>query len=251
MYQHDIAEKKLEEKLWYVIEDTVNEVGINVNTASIYVLQHISWITKAAAKKIYNHRPYTSRTQLKKQLSPKVYELAAWFLRVPESSEIFDSTDIHPEQYPLAKFISSNLDLQKLDSEGYIVQFFTENSIKIKELYSDANINTIKFIVTSLLEAWKEKRILSTHQKARKNTAQDVKVWDIVTWVIRNVLAFGAFVDIWMKQDGLVHVSQIADTYISDPKEFVELGQTVQVKILAIDGISGKIQLSIKEATKL
>lgn len=107
MYQHDIPEKKLEEKLGFVVEDTVNEVGINVNTASSYVLNHISGINKTAAKKIYNHRPYTSRADLKKQLSPKIYEQAAGFLRVPESSEILDNTDIHPEQYGLAKYIQS------------------------------------------------------------------------------------------------------------------------------------------------
>jgi uncharacterized protein len=108
MYQHDISEKKLEEKLGFVVEDTVNEVGINVNTASSYVLSHISGINKTAAKKIYNHRPYKSRTQLKKQLSPKIYEQAVGFLRVPESTEELDNTDIHPEQYGLAKYMQQH-----------------------------------------------------------------------------------------------------------------------------------------------
>lgn len=107
MYQHDIPEKKLEEKLGYVVEDTVNEVGINVNTASSYVLEYISGIGKVAAKKIYNHRPYKSRADLKKQLSEAVYEQAAGFLRVPESKEVLDNTDIHPEQYKLAKYIET------------------------------------------------------------------------------------------------------------------------------------------------
>ncbi len=105
MYQHDVAEKKLTEKLGYVVEDVVNLVGINVNNASIYVLQHISGIDKREAKKIYNHRPYKSRAMLQKTLSEKAYQLAIGFLRVPESKEPLDNTDIHPDQYPLTKYI--------------------------------------------------------------------------------------------------------------------------------------------------
>lgn len=114
MYQHDIPEKKLEEKLGFVVEDTVNEVGINVNTASSYVLEHISGITKATAKKIYNHRPYKSREHLRKQLTDKVYEQAIGFLRVPESPEMLDTTDIHPEQYALARYIQNVISNQAL-----------------------------------------------------------------------------------------------------------------------------------------
>lgn len=108
MYQHDIPEKKLEEKLGFVVEDVVNEVGINVNTASSYVLQYISGINKTLAKKIYKNRPYRSREDLKKQLSEKAFEQAVGFLRVPESHEILDTTDIHPEQYALARYLQSN-----------------------------------------------------------------------------------------------------------------------------------------------
>jgi uncharacterized protein len=105
MYQHDMPEKKLAEKLGHVVEDTVNNIGINVNTASSYVLNFISGIDKRAAKKIYNHRPYKSRADLKKQLSDKIFEQATGFLRVPESTEELDNTDIHPEQYELTKYM--------------------------------------------------------------------------------------------------------------------------------------------------
>jgi len=246
MYQHDISEKKLEEKLWYVIEDTVNEVGINVNTASVYVLSHISWITKTAAKKIYNNRPYTSRAELKKQLSPKVFKLAIWFLRVPQSKEILDTTDIHPEQYALARFVTKQQNtIESLDS------FYKNNEVKIKDLYNDANIQTLEFITHSLSQAGIEKRVLSSHQKATTLSNSDFKAWDIVPWIIRNVLAFWAFVDIGMKQDGLVHISQIADRYVADPKEVVEVWQNIRVKILSIDESTGKIQLSLKDAVSL
>ncbi len=170
MYQHDIPEKKLEEKLDFVVEDTVNEVGINVNTASSYVLAHISGITKAAAKKIYNNRPYTSRKNLKKQLTPKAYEQAIGFLRVPESKEVLDNTDIHPEQYELAKYIQKFLKTPSsqpspLEEKGQAA-FFEEYNTEILELYPDTTLHTIEFILESLESAGVEKRINSTHKKA-------------------------------------------------------------------------------------
>jgi len=241
MYQHDIPEKKLEEKLGFVVEDTVNEVGINVNTASSYVLNHISGINKTAAKKIYNHRPYKSRQQLKKQLSDKVYQQAAGFLRVPESSESLDNTDIHPEQYGLAKYIAS-----AGISSSDISNFFRTNESKLMGLYSDVTEDTVWFILESLESAGAEKRVNSTHKRAVARGAVSHSEWDIVEWVVRNVVAFGAFVDIGMKNDWLVHVSQIADRFVSDPKEEVEVGQTVRVKITGIDEGSGKVQLSMK-----
>ena len=255
MYQHDIPEKKLEEKLGFVVEDTVNEVGINVNTASSYVLSHISGINTRAAKKIYNHRPYTSREQLKKQLSEKVYEQAAWFLRVPESAEVLDNTDIHPEQYGLARYIQKSSHKQPKTTSSQpsplkgeeVTAFFRENQSKLTELYPDVTPDTLEFIITSLASAGQEKRVNSTHKKATVRWAVAHKEWDIVEWVVRNVVAFGAFVDIGMKNDGLVHVSQIADRFISDPREEVEVGQTIRVKITGIDEKSGKVQLSMKE----
>lgn len=243
MYQHDIPEKKLEEKLGYVVEDTVNEVGINVNTASSYVLEYISGIGKVAAKKIYNHRPYKSRADLKKQLSEAVYEQAAGFLRVPESKETLDNTDIHPEQYALAKYIQ----WASLKGEGDIKKFYQQEKGKLQALYPDVTVETLAFILASLANAGVEKRVNSSHKKASLGGKADYKVGDVVEWVVRNVVAFWAFVDIGMKNDGLVHVSQIADRFISDPKEEVEVGQTVRVRITAIDSTTGKIQLSMKE----
>ena len=237
MYQHDMPEKKLEEKLGNVVEDVVNEVGINVNTASSYVLNHISGIDKRSAKKIYNHRPYKSREHLRKQLSDKVYEQAAGFLRVPESDEKLDNTDIHPEQYELAKYMLEN-NIWPSD--------FEKNKGVLVKLYPDVAVSTLEFIVDAYESIWEEKRVNSTHKKAIKKGSVEIKEGDIVEWVIRNVVAFGAFVDIWMKNDGLVHVSQIADKFVSDPKDFVEVWQTVKVKVTGIDEKTGKIQLTMK-----
>jgi len=237
MYQHDMPEKKLEEKLGNVVEDVVNEVWINVNAASSYVLNHISGIDKRSAKKIYNHRPYKSRADLKKQLSDKIYEQAAGFLRVPESKDKLDNTDIHPDQYELTNYMLEN-DIWPDD--------FEENKTALIDIYPDVNITTMEFIVASYESIWEEKRINSTHKKSIKKGSVEVKEWDIVDWVIRNVVAFWAFVDIWMKNDWLVHVSQIADKFVSDPKTEVEVGQNVKVKVTGIDEKTGKIQLSMK-----
>jgi uncharacterized protein len=140
MDQHDIAEKKLTEKLGYVVEDVVNEVGINVNNASIYVLGHISGIDKREAKKIYNHRPYKSRVALQKVLSEKAYKLAIGFLRVPDSKELLDNTDIHPDQYPLARYIIE---------QGVNATNYTSHLVQCQELYGDANKDTLEFILES------------------------------------------------------------------------------------------------------
>ena len=239
MYQHDIAEKKLTEKLGYVVEDVVNEVGINVNNASIYVLGHISGIDKREAKKIYNHRPYKSRIALQKVLSEKAYKLAIWFLRVPESFEKLDNTDIHPDQYPLARYIIEN----NVTRENYI-----SHKQACVALYIDTNEDTLDFIRESYENLGIEKRVGSTHTKARKKLAMDqIKEWDIFDGVIRNVVAFWAFVDIGLKSDGLVHVSQLANKFVANPSDIVSVGDRVKVKITSIDTKTGKIQLSMKD----
>ncbi|OIP52938.1 hypothetical protein AUK10_03140 [Candidatus Gracilibacteria bacterium CG2_30_37_12] len=239
MYQHDIAEKKLTEKLGYVVEDVVNQVGINVNTASIYVLQHISGIDKREAKKIYNHRPYKSRAILQKTLSEKAYNLAIGFLRVPESKEPLDNTDIHPDQYALAKYI-----LEHTVNEDN----FSEHAKEMIALYPYTNRDTLNFILQSYAEIGVEKRVNSTHTKARKKVAmEDVKDGDVFDGVVRNVVAFGAFVDIGLKNDGLVHVSQMADKFVSNPMDIVNVGDRVKVRVIGIDLKTGKIQLSMKE----
>ena len=128
MYQHDIAPKKLEERLGYTVEDTVNQVGINVNTASIHVLSYISGLDKRAAKKIYNHKPYRSRVALAKVLGAKAYEQAIGFLRIPESEEVLDNTDIHPDQYALAKYIIE----KKIYRED-----FSKHSLELQKIYGE------------------------------------------------------------------------------------------------------------------
>jgi uncharacterized protein len=162
MYQHDMPVKKLEEKLGHTVEDVVNRVGINVNAASSYVLNHIAGIDKRTAKKVYNNRPYKSRQQLQKVLSDKAYQQAIGFLRVPESKEELDNTDIHPEQYALARYYLG------IKNEGSPMQVFVAHEDKMKELYTDASAATVEFIAESYAQIGEEKRIHSTHKKAQE-----------------------------------------------------------------------------------
>ena len=234
MYQHDMPEKKLEEKLGYVVEDTVNEVWINVNTSSIYVLQHVSGINKTMSKKIYKNRPYKNRTELKKVLSAKIYEQAVWFLRIPESSEPLDNTDIHPDQYSFAKYV------------------IEKNISSIWEVPSDIKWEftqtTLDFVLEAYSNIWKDPRVNSAHKKATKKVEMsDIGEGSILEGTVRNVVAFWAFVDIGLKNDGLVHISQLADQFVSDPNEIVTVWDKVKVKITGIDKATGKIQLSMKE----
>ena len=239
LYQHDVPAKKLEEQLGNVVEDVVNEIWINVNSASSYVLNYISGIDKRLAKKIFNNRPYKSRIDLKKQMTAKTYEQAIGFLRIPESEEKLDNTDIHPEQYDLAKFIIAEFDGENLQ------EFFDKNIEKLKQLYDDVNIWTLEFILDSYKNAGIEKRTISTHKKAWiAKDAAEIKVWDVGEGIVKNVVAFGAFVDIGLKNDGLVHISQITDRFIKDPNEVLEVGQDVKVKVLKIEG--GKISLGMR-----
>ncbi|MDQ7022772.1 MAG: Tex-like N-terminal domain-containing protein [Candidatus Gracilibacteria bacterium] len=234
MYQHDISEKKLEEKLGYVVEDTVNLVGINVNTASIYVLNHISGINKTVAKKIYKNRPYKNREQLKKVLSDTVYEQAIGFLRIPESDEKLDNTDIHPEQYNFAKYVIEN-------------QIFSIDKVPL-EIRKDFTELTLNFVREAYSKIGEDPRVNSAHKKASKKVdADSIAIGDILDGTVRNVVAFGAFVDIGLKNDGLVHISQLADKFVSDPNEIVSVGEKVKVRLTDIDKIKGKIQLSMKD----
>lgn len=238
MYQHDIAEKKLEERLGYTVEDTVNMVWVNVNTASVHVLSYISGLDKRSAKKVYKHRPYDSRIALAKILSEKSYEQSIGFLRIPESTEPLDNTDIHPEQYKLAKYVI----------EGKIMSTdFPQRKTELQNLYKEVSTDTIEFIWKAYESLGQDPRKESSHRKAeKKKSLENIKEWDILSGVVRNVVAFGAFVDIWLKNDGLVHVSQIADKFISNPLEYLSVGQEVKARIVKIDPDTWKIQLSLR-----
>jgi uncharacterized protein len=237
MYQHDIYEKLLKEKLEITIGDVVNEVGIQVNTASPFVLKFISGLTAKSAEKIAVNAPYKSRKGLKKVLSAKAYEQAVGFLRVQDSKEILDNTSIHPEQYDVAKYIFENNIIS-----------FTSNENKLKDIYSGIDIHTFNFIVESKKLIGQDLRKFDAALKIKKTISMDdVKDDDILDGVVRNIMQFGAFVDVGLKNDGLVHISELANKFVSDPNEIVSVGQAVRVKVLSIHKVTSKIQLSLKQ----
>lgn len=240
MYQHDVSEKVLAEKLGYVIEDVVNAVGINVNSASAFVLNYISGLNKKSAQKLSENRPYHSRKSIKKKLGEKSYEQAIGFLRVPDSPEPLDNTDIHPDQYELAYTLIE----EKITSREY-----PQQRERLQNIYPDVTPATIDFIWKSYESIGRDPRTESTAMvSTKKLTLETVWIWDILDGVVRNVVAFGAFVDVGLKNDGLVHISEIVDRYIRDPKEVLEVGQKVRVKVTNIDKETWKIQLSIRQA---
>lgn len=188
MYQHDVSEKKLDAELGRTVEDAVNQVGVNVNTASVHVLSRISGLDKRSAKKVYNHRPYKSRAALEKVLSETAYEQAAGFLRVPESQEPLDNTDIHPSQYALAKAVIDQ-DIQPSD--------FSRHATDLRKLYADVQKETVEFVRQAYSEIGKDPRIQNSHSKVEKKpSAADIREGMTVEGIVRNVVAFGAFVDI-------------------------------------------------------
>lgn len=234
MYQHDINQKKLKEELEITISKVVNEVGINVNTSSVFVLKFISGLNERNAKKIVENAPYKSRKEIKKILTPKAYEQAIGFLRVNDSKEELDQTAIHPEQYEITKYILKN------DIKVY--------SEKLKDIYKGIEIHTFEFIKQSLELAGQDLRIYDAVLKIKKTVSiEDLKEDDIIEGIVRNIMQFGAFVDIGVKNDGLVHISELADKFVKDPNEIVSIGQVVKVKILSIDRDKGKINLSMKQ----
>jgi len=239
MYQHDMNQKELEKKLSEVVEDVVNAVGINVNVASPYLLSYISGLTKKMSQKVYDNRPYDNRIALKKILSAKAFEQAAGFLRIPDSDNEFDKTSLHPEQYKLAEFII------KHRSETHIFQNHKE---KILSLYADANEGTVQEIIKLYDAKDEEVRKLEGNLTSSKTiTIEDIEVGQKIKGVVRNITQFGAFVDIGLKNDGLIHISQLADKFVSDPHDIVTVGEQLTVKVIGIDLESKKIQLSLKD----
>jgi len=239
MYQHDKNQKELSEKLGFVIESIVNQVGINLNTSSEYILRYISRFTKKSAKKVFEKRPYKSREELKKIISAKAFQQASGFLRIPDSKKKLDNTNIHPEQYKLAEFVIEN----KITPLNY-----KKEEIKLKKLYSDFTEQTLIDILDSYKNIGLDPRKYEAILKINKTiTIDDLKEGNILTGVVRNIMQFGAFVDIGIKNDGLVHISQLADKFVKDPHEIVEIGEEVRVKIIGIDMKTNKIQLSMKD----
>ena len=258
-YQHDMNQKRLSETLGGVVEDVVNSVGADLNTASAPLLSHISGISSAVAKNIVAYREeegaFTSRAQLKKvsKLGPKAFEQCAGFLRIKDGKNPLDNTSVHPESYNAAKII--------LEKCGYSAKDINDNKLndlasKVKaygtdKLAKDADIGvpTLKDIVNELIKPGRDPRDDIEQPVLRTDVMgiDDLTEGMILTGTVRNVIDFGAFVDIGVHQDGLVHISQLADKYVKHPMEVVSIGDIVKVKVLSVDKKKNRISLSMKD----
>ncbi len=258
-YQHDMNQKRLSEILGGVVEDVVNSVGADLNTASAPLLSHISGISSAVAKNIVTYREeegaFTSRTQLKKvpKLGPKAFEQCAGFLRIKNAKNPLDNTSVHPESYGAAKIILEKCGFSAADIN---LNKLSELPVKVKEygkekLAAEAGVGvlTLTDIVNELVKPGRDPRENIEQPVLRSDvmSIEDLKEGMTLTGTVRNVIDFGAFVDIGVHQDGLVHISQLSDKYVKHPTDVVSIGDIVKVKILEVDPAKKRISLTMKD----
>ncbi len=253
-YQHDVSQKQLAQQLDFVVETVVNQVGVNVNTASSQLLARIAGLNKTTAQNIVTYREengaFSQRNQLKKvpRLGPKAFEQAIGFLRIPNGKNILDNTPIHPESYQATKDLLAelNIELDMLDTPEAKSQL---QKIEIKQLSEKIAIGreTLQDIVDSLLKPGRDLREDMPAPILRSDvlSIEDLKVGMKLQGTVRNVIDFGAFVDIGVKQDGLVHISKLSDRFVKHPSEVVAVGDIVQVWITSVDTQKGRIGLSM------
>ena len=255
-YQHDCPQKELDAALGGVVEDCVNAVGVDVNTASKSLLQQISGLTSTTAKNIVTYRedngPFTSRAQLKKvpKLGPKAFEQAAGFLRVPESNELLDNTGIHPESYTAARNLLLLLGYSKGDSFTDLPEKIAAYGTARAAAACGVGEPTLLDIAKELAKPGRDPRDDLPAPILRKDVLEmkDLKPGMELTGTVRNVIDFGVFVDIGVHQDGLVHISQVTNRRLRHPSEAVKVGDIVNVVVLEVDEKRHRISLSMKQA---
>ena len=256
-YQHDLDQKRLGEVLEGVVEDCVNNVGVNLNTASVSLLKYVSGINKTIAQNIYDYREkngeFKNREELKKvpKLGEKAFEQCAGFLRIVDGEEPLDNTGVHPESYKYAKEIikETKIDL-KNDDENTLklkLSLFNEDKFPYKK---ELGLLTLKDIIKELEKPGRDIRddVKIVELDNNVKSIEDLKVGMILTGTVRNIADFGAFVDINVHQDGLVHISEIANKFIRHPSEVLAINDIVKVKVISVDPLTKRIGLSIKQA---
>lgn len=256
LYQHDVDQKKLAATLDAVVEDAVNAVGVDVNTASPALLQYVAGIGPKVAQAIVAHRdqhgPFQQRSDLLKVkgLGPKAYQQAAGFLRVPESRNPLDRTNVHPESYGVVKNLLelAGLNLRMVDFASRLRQFRRDQRIDDLAVLLEVGAPTLEDIFEALLQPGRDPRDDLPAPVLRRDvlSLDDLSEGMVLTGTVRNVVDFGAFVDIGVKHDGLVHVSQMTDKYVRNPHEVVHVGDVVQVKVIKIERERGRVGLSMR-----
>lgn len=253
-YQHDVSQKKLEESLRFVVETVVNQVGVNVNTASVSLLQYVSGLSKTVAENIVKrreeHGKFKNRNELKTipRLGAKTYEQCIGFLRIIDGDEPLDRTPIHPERYEEVKKLLQQIGFTTADIGSEALREALQ-TISIKETAESLGIGelTLKDIVEALIRPERDPRDELPKPLLRKDilTMEDLKKGMELEGTVRNVVDFGVFVDIGVKQDGLVHISKLSKQYVRHPLDVVSVGEVVKVWIDSVDVAKGRISLSM------
>ena len=257
-YQHDCPHKELDTALGAVVEDCVNAVGVDVNTASRSLLQQVSGLNATTAKNIVIYReengPFTSRAQLKKvpKLGPKAFEQSAGFLRVPESKELLDNTGVHPESYAAAKALLALFGMKKGDDLSALPAKLAQYGPTEAAAQCAVGEPTLMDIARELSKPGRDPRDELPPPLLRKDVLEmkDLKPGMELRGTVRNVIDFGVFVDIGVHQDGLVHISQVSSRRLRHPSEAVKVGDVVNVVVLEIDEKRHRISLSMKQANQ-
>jgi len=257
LYQHDVDQKKLAETLDAVVESAVNHVGVDLNTASPALLQYVSGINKRVAKAMVRHRdehgPFKARQELRKVkgIGDKGFEQSAGFLKIPAGENPLDNTFIHPESYPVVERLFALMGVQgdEPDLAQGVKTFRAENDLAEVAEVLEVGLPTLTDIFDNLIKPGRDPRDELPKPILRSDVLkmEDLREGMILKGTVRNVVDFGAFVDIGVKQDGLVHISQMADRYVKNPLEVVSVGDVVEVKVISIDPERGRIGLSMKK----
>lgn len=259
-YQHDMNQKRLGEALGGVVESCVNSVGVDLNTASPSLLSYVAGINKTVSKNIITYREengkFATRKELLKvpKLGAKAFEQCAGFLRITDGAEVLDNTSVHPESYKAAKELLEFLGYTKEDVQNGNVadlkkKLSSVNSAQLAERLGIGEI-TLNDIADSIIKKGRDPREELPQPVLRSDilSMEDLKPDMVLTGTVRNVIDFGAFVDIGVHQDGLVHISQICDRYIKHPTDVLSVGDIVKVRVLEVDAKKKRISLSMKEA---
>lgn len=255
-YQHDMNQKRLSEALGGVVEDSVNKVGVDLNTASAPLLEYISGITKTLAKNIVAYREangrFADRWQLLKvpKLGPKAYEQCAGFLRITGGTNPLDTTSVHPESYEAAMKLLTSLGYSAEDITGGGLKGISRKVGKPKQTAEELGVGelTLKDIIAELEKPARDPRDEMPRPVLRSDVLdmKDLTPGMVLKGTVRNIIDFGAFVDIGVHQDGLVHISQMCDRYIKHPLEVVKVGDIVEVKVISVDPAKKRIALTMK-----
>ena len=255
-YQHDMNQKKLTEALDAVVEDSVNKVGVDLNTASAPLMEHISGINKTLAKNIVDYREANGRFNTRKELlkvaklGPKAFEQCAGFMRISGGSNPLDATSVHPESYDIATALLSHIGYTTDDIASGKLKDLSKAAGNIKKLAEELGTGTITLndIIKELEKPARDPRDEMPKPILRGDVLEmkDLTEGMILKGTVRNVIDFGAFVDIGVHQDGLVHISEMSDKFIKHPLDVVSVGDIVQVKVIGIDLAKKRIQLSMK-----